>query len=102
MFLVKLKERRDFPCVQHMSIDAGNCRDAPQLKLIKPNLMPINIKLRIPANWKSQQTAFIRLDKKYLYPILKMIWSLQMSLLYSVSLKAERYCIKNNKRVNCF
>ena len=50
MFLVKLKERRDFPCVQHMSIDAGNCRDAPQLKLIKPNLMPINIKLRIPAN----------------------------------------------------
>ena len=64
MFLVKLKERRDFPCVQHMSIDAGNCRDAPQLKLIKPNLMPINIKLRIPANWKSQQTAFIRLDQK--------------------------------------
>ena len=46
-----------------MSIDAGNCRDARQLKLIKPNLMPININLRLPANWKSQQTAFIRLDK---------------------------------------
>ena len=56
-----------------MSIDAGNCRDARQLKRIKPNLMPINIKLRLPANRKSQQTAFIGLDKKILYPILKMI-----------------------------
>ena len=33
-----------------MSIDAGNCRDARRLKLIKTNLMPIKIKLRIPAN----------------------------------------------------
>ena len=73
MFYVKLKERRDFPCVQYMSIDAGNCRDARQLKRIKPNLMPINIKLRLPANRKSQQIAFIGLDKKILYPILKMI-----------------------------